>query len=507
MIWKTAVLLTVAFVMAAGLIAFAHNRNTLTHQRPYYMQGYLALAKYRIEQALGVIHARPTQADAASQDAAAVPVLLYHGIGSTAKGEDISLGSFADQMIALEQAGYHTISIDDYYDFMRHGKHLPAKSILLTFDDGRKDSYYPVQPIMQALGLRATMFVITKASLTSLSPKYYLDATELAAMRDSGHWDLQPHAAYGHFYYPVDAKGTLGHFYNNKLWLPAEKRVETDQEFAARVLRDLQTAKSDMTDTFGSSGVAFAFPYSEFGLGSLNYPGAGAVLLQAVKSIFPIAFYQVWPNRGNTQNYPENPDFMMKRVLVDDKTTPDSLLQRLTDSAAKNLPYRSNMVGSTGSWLSTWGIYSWGPQGLTIRAEKAGYGASMFLDGAGAWKDFTAKAHLKLQDGNAVRMYARYIDDHNYASCTYTPNGVLLEETITGDTHVLTRSYAPLPLDDLNAGVTVEGRHMECQTGGESLVSENLDPSLSAGGIGFAGNGSQLGASHLLISDVSADGL
>ena len=68
---------------------------------------------------------------------------------------------------------------------MKGEKNLPEKSFLLTFDDGRKDSYYPVDPILKALDYRAIMFVISGRSLgdeKEVSP-FYLSSSELKRMQ------------------------------------------------------------------------------------------------------------------------------------------------------------------------------------------------------------------------------------------------------------------------------------------------------------------------------------
>src|SRR3990167_8963661 len=100
-----------------------------------------------------------------SQYAKSIPVLLYHGIIENADGSNILLEDFKNQMFALKKAGWQTVNIEDFYAFMRGEKQVPDKSFLLTFDDGRKDSYYPVDPILKALNYRATIFVITGRSL------------------------------------------------------------------------------------------------------------------------------------------------------------------------------------------------------------------------------------------------------------------------------------------------------------------------------------------------------
>jgi peptidoglycan/xylan/chitin deacetylase (PgdA/CDA1 family) len=42
---------------------------------------------------------------------------------------------------------------------MKGEKILPKKSFLLTFDDGRKDSFYPVDPVLKKLNYNAVILI------------------------------------------------------------------------------------------------------------------------------------------------------------------------------------------------------------------------------------------------------------------------------------------------------------------------------------------------------------
>ena len=91
-----------------------------------------------------------------------VPVLVYHSIGSTTNdGYTLSQQEFATEMAMLHQAGFHTLSAQQYYAFLHgHTNDLPARPILITFDDGRLGSYQGADQVLARYGFRALMFVI-----------------------------------------------------------------------------------------------------------------------------------------------------------------------------------------------------------------------------------------------------------------------------------------------------------------------------------------------------------
>ncbi|MBU0753444.1 MAG: polysaccharide deacetylase family protein [Gammaproteobacteria bacterium] len=92
--------------------------------------------------------------------AGAVPVLMYHHVSPNPGLVTISPENFRAQMRWLAGHGYTTIGCDDLAGFLR-GEPLPAKSVLLTFDDGYLDNYVHAHPILAEFGLKAALFIIT----------------------------------------------------------------------------------------------------------------------------------------------------------------------------------------------------------------------------------------------------------------------------------------------------------------------------------------------------------
>ncbi|MBE7178912.1 MAG: polysaccharide deacetylase family protein, partial [Mucilaginibacter polytrichastri] len=92
-----------------------------------------------------------------------IPVLMYHGItghNSMARNRvHISSHQFTEQMQWLADHGYHTLSLDEFCHAVTRGEKIPAKSILLTFDDGYHSQLRLATPVMEKLGMRAVLFL------------------------------------------------------------------------------------------------------------------------------------------------------------------------------------------------------------------------------------------------------------------------------------------------------------------------------------------------------------
>jgi peptidoglycan/xylan/chitin deacetylase (PgdA/CDA1 family) len=114
----------------------------------------------------------PTPALAPTPDGAArsarVPILMYHYLSTPPAGADryrldlsVTPAMFDAHLDALQQAGYTTISLYTLLAHLTEGAPLPGKPVIITFDDGYRDTYENAFPRLQARGMTATFFVVT----------------------------------------------------------------------------------------------------------------------------------------------------------------------------------------------------------------------------------------------------------------------------------------------------------------------------------------------------------
>lgn len=119
-----------------------------------------------------------------------VPVLMYHSVADgTNNPVVIAPAKLDEEMKYLKDNGYYTITLDDLYAYFINNAPIPEKSVVLTFDDGYKDNYTAMLPIMKKYGFRATVFVIT--SYIDKLPGY-LTSKQLKEMEAYG-IDIESH--------------------------------------------------------------------------------------------------------------------------------------------------------------------------------------------------------------------------------------------------------------------------------------------------------------------------
>ncbi|MEK7649369.1 MAG: polysaccharide deacetylase family protein [Patescibacteria group bacterium] len=422
--------------------------------------------------------------------AESVPVLLYHGLVDIPDGENITKTNFEAQMFALKQAGWKTISVEDFNSFVKGEKTLPNKSFLLTFDDGAKSSYYPVDPILRALDYNAVTFIISGHSLTDSDRKssYYLNANELRAMKRSGRWEIQAHADSGHVFQSISINGEQGHYYTNKLWLKELGRLETDDEYEQRIGHDISLVKEKIERVLDIASVSFAFPYGDFAQNITNYPEAQRVLLNSVKDNYDLAFFQTYPSAGFTQNYFDDNTFLVKRIDVGGAWTDADLLRVLNAGRSKEIPLHIYDFSLNEEWIKEWGNIGLKNSSLVLRAGEKTTGAAVVLDGTRNWENYHLKALIDWTRGESLSLVARYKDSKNFTSCNVSGRFIRIDESINGERKKIAETSIDqnFSWDNATFELSVHKNTIKCFIDGEELLSvDSLDSSLDRGGIGF----------------------
>ena len=84
----------------------------------------------------------PSQEVAMAVPKEGIPVLMYHMIGDVPDNDAVLLEShFREQMKFLKDNDFHPLTMDQLYDYLAHGKPVPVRPVVLTFDDGYPDTY------------------------------------------------------------------------------------------------------------------------------------------------------------------------------------------------------------------------------------------------------------------------------------------------------------------------------------------------------------------------------
>ena len=111
----------------------------------------------------------------------------------------VSRRGFERQIEYLVSRGYRTVSLDDLHEWQMGRRELPARSVVITFDDADESVYDFAYPLLKKHGLRATVFVITGRVGESWNGIRCLDWARLREMQRSGVFDIESHTHDSHY--------------------------------------------------------------------------------------------------------------------------------------------------------------------------------------------------------------------------------------------------------------------------------------------------------------------
>lgn len=119
-----------------------------------------------------------------------VPVLCYHHIRNFSAGQSESMKSysvtpaaFAEQMKALSDSGFQTVLPAQLYEYLVHDGVLPAKPVMISFDDTDEEQFSIGSKEMNKYGFKGVFFIMT----ISINRPRYMTKEQIKNLSDSGH--------------------------------------------------------------------------------------------------------------------------------------------------------------------------------------------------------------------------------------------------------------------------------------------------------------------------------
>lgn len=265
-----------------------------------------------------------------------VPVLLYHGLAESARDPmlvsriHLTTGRFRQQLQGLAAAGWRTVRLADVRNWLEGRKQLPARSVVITFDDGRLDSLRQADPVLAELGFQAAMFVAGINADRNLPG--YATWEELKEFARTGRWELQSHGDRASLDVSVDATGLTGKFLANRMWRSADNRRETEAEWATRIGADYQAMIPRLARVTGREPIAYAWPEGNFGQqGYVNVPAAAERNIALARQHFRLAFHQ----DGSGVNSVTRDPCLLGRLEPSPDWTAADLLAQLAESSPR----------------------------------------------------------------------------------------------------------------------------------------------------------------------------
>ncbi len=205
------------------------------------------------------VFARPSERTDVNTYSKKIPVLMYHDIGDEEpdNGMVITPELFEEQLAALRNAGYESVSFAELEEYVNGTGTLPERCVVITFDDGYLSNYEYAYPILRKYGFKATVFAVGVTSGaetykdTGAAIRPHFDWAQAKEMYDSGYVDIQSHTFDMHRVEGLDAEYRDG---------ASKLDGESDAEFAEIFKADLEKSRSDIESAVGNDVFALSFP-------------------------------------------------------------------------------------------------------------------------------------------------------------------------------------------------------------------------------------------------------
>ncbi len=228
--------------------------------------------------------ATPTRAPVGQGNPAPVPILMYHRImdlpddaGAAQRDYAVSPARFDEQLQYLKAQGYESVRLYDVVRYLEGAGSLPARAVVITFDDGYRDNAVVAFPLLLKYGFTATFFINPQP----IDDEYpaYMTWAQVEQMSRAG-MDVESHS-YSH---------------------PMLTRLSAEE-----LLREVRKAADAIEKHTGKRPRLFSYPYGTYNrqvvelLRGEGYVGAVTLrsgTVQTSPSVFDLA--RVWVRYDDT---------------------------------------------------------------------------------------------------------------------------------------------------------------------------------------------------------------
>lgn len=122
-----------------------------------------------------------------------IPILCYHRFSQSSDTSDamnLPISRFREQMRFLQSNGYQVIPLYQLSSYLRGEQDIPAKSVVLTADDGYRSFYELAYPVLKEFNYPLTLFVYTDFVGAPMASNWQ----QLREMESSGLVQIQSHS-------------------------------------------------------------------------------------------------------------------------------------------------------------------------------------------------------------------------------------------------------------------------------------------------------------------------
>jgi peptidoglycan/xylan/chitin deacetylase (PgdA/CDA1 family) len=252
--------------------------------------------------------------------------------GANPESSVLPVKLFAADMQMLRQAGYQTVTPEQITAWRAGVLDLPHDALLLTFDDGRTDTVLNAAPILERVGMRATVFAIGDA--WRRSPLYEASPDDLRSLQQKG-WSIEAHSSTPLGSVATPAGRSLPYLSARRA---VDGRLETLQQFRARAAAEYRNALLAAQKLAHRPVVAFAWPFGAYGADTrTNDPRVAGINVEEARRVYSLGFNEDGQTTFSLLTRKSDP-LRISRFEIVPTLTPRQLFDRLELAIAATAP-------------------------------------------------------------------------------------------------------------------------------------------------------------------------
>ena len=230
---------------------------------------------------------------ASAQSGNSAVILIYHNVSTgTPASTSVSTETFTQHMNYLVDNQYTVWPLFKTLQHLATGKTIPAKTVVLTFDDAYQSVYQQALPVLKEKGWPFTVFVTTQYIGEGYSN--FMSWQQLREIRQSG--------------------GEIGNHSLSHPHFIRRRNAESDEQWRARIIDEIQQAQTILQQNAVSPILALAYPYGEYSkavkqlVRELGYFGIG----QHSGAVSSQTDFQAVPRFPMTAGFDDMENFVLK---------------------------------------------------------------------------------------------------------------------------------------------------------------------------------------------------
>lgn len=180
----------------------------------------------------------------------------------------ISTKNLAQYFAWIQEEGWHPIRLEDVWQARQKKKPLPAKSVLLTFDDGALSSYTRVFPLLKQYDFPAVFAIPTswingntKDADQAYGEHNLMNWDQMREMQQSGLTEFVSHSDNMHKGIVANPQNSMQPAAITREYSPMFSNYESDEAYSNRVFSDLKLSKETLDFELGINSLAIFWPY------------------------------------------------------------------------------------------------------------------------------------------------------------------------------------------------------------------------------------------------------